>query len=87
MYICVIVSTVDVNDCIFCANEQQKVYMFIFTWFHVHQGHTRKFKKRRSQRQRQCHKSTIGKYNRASRAARTLAYFVAHYASVMTLNN
>jgi len=26
MYICVIVSTVDVNDCIFCANEQQKVY-------------------------------------------------------------
>ena len=26
MYICVIVSTVDVNDCIFCVNEQQKVY-------------------------------------------------------------
>ena len=26
MYICVIVSTVDVNDCIFCANEQQMVY-------------------------------------------------------------
>ena len=55
--------------------------------YHVHQGHTRKFQKRRSQRQRQCHKSTIGKYNRASRAARTLALFVAHYASVMTLNN
>ena len=28
MYICVIVSTVDVNDCIFCANEQQKVYIY-----------------------------------------------------------
>ena len=28
MYICVIVSTVDVNDCIFCVNEQQKVYFF-----------------------------------------------------------
>ena len=27
MYICVIVSTVDVNDCIFCVNEQQKVYL------------------------------------------------------------
>ena len=27
MYICVIVSTVDVNDCIFCVNEQQKVYI------------------------------------------------------------
>ena len=26
MYICVIVSTVDVNDCIFCVNEKQKVY-------------------------------------------------------------
>ena len=26
MYICVIVSTVDVNDCIFCVNEQQKAY-------------------------------------------------------------
>ena len=26
MSICVIVSTVDVNDCIFCVNEQQKVY-------------------------------------------------------------
>ena len=26
MYMCVIVSTVDVNDCIFCVNEQQKVY-------------------------------------------------------------
>ena len=26
MYICVIVSTVDVNDCIFSVNEQQKVY-------------------------------------------------------------
>ena len=26
MYICVIVSTVEVNDCIFCVNEQQKVY-------------------------------------------------------------
>ena len=26
MYICVIVSTIDVNDCIFCLNEQQKVY-------------------------------------------------------------
>ena len=25
MYMCVIVSTVDVNDCIFCVNEQQKV--------------------------------------------------------------
>ena len=24
---CVIVSTVDVNDCIFCVNEQQKVYI------------------------------------------------------------
>ena len=23
MYICVIVSTVEVNDCIFCANEQE----------------------------------------------------------------
>ena len=28
MYICVIVSIVDVSDCIFCLNEQQKVYMF-----------------------------------------------------------
>ena len=27
MYICVIVSTVDVNDCIFCVNEEQKVYI------------------------------------------------------------
>ena len=26
MYICVIVSTVDVNDCIFCVNEKEKVY-------------------------------------------------------------
>ena len=25
LYVCVIVSTVDVNDCIFCVNEQQKV--------------------------------------------------------------
>ena len=25
MYICHIVSTVDVNECIFCVNEQQKV--------------------------------------------------------------
>ena len=31
MYICVIVSTVDVNDCIFCVNEQQKVYLQIHT--------------------------------------------------------
>ena len=23
MYICVVVSTVDVNDCIFCVNEQE----------------------------------------------------------------
>ena len=29
MYICVIVSTVDVNDCIFCVNEQQKVYILM----------------------------------------------------------
>ena len=29
MYICVIVSTVDVNDFIFCVNEQQKVYTTI----------------------------------------------------------
>ena len=28
MYICVIVSTVHVNDCIFCVNEQQKVYYY-----------------------------------------------------------
>ena len=27
MYICVIVSTVDVNEYIFCVNEQQKVYV------------------------------------------------------------
>ena len=26
MYICRIVSTVDVNECTFCVNEQQKVY-------------------------------------------------------------
>ena len=26
MYICCTVSTVDVNECIFCVNEQQKVY-------------------------------------------------------------
>ena len=26
MYICIIVSTVDANDCTFCVNERQKVY-------------------------------------------------------------
>ena len=36
MYICVIVSTIDVNDCIFCVNEQQKVYLhryYVFCYF------------------------------------------------------